>query len=57
MAWDSTKEQAMYLIGQYMGVMEDDNKEELSKLYSWLIFPKRKEEWNMEHGNAWDLVR
>ena len=26
-AWKSTKEQAMNMIGQYMGVMKDDNKE------------------------------
>ena len=57
MAWKSTEEQALNLIGQHMGVMKDDNKEELSGLYSRLIFPERQEEWSMERGNAWDLVK
>ena len=57
MAWKSSKEQALNLIGQHRGVMKDDNKEELSGLYSRLIFPERQEEWSMQRGNAWDLVK
>ena len=58
MAWKSTEEQALNLIGQHMRVMKDENKEELSGLYSWLIFPERRQEdWSMQHGNAWDLVK
>ena len=57
MAWTSKEEEAMSIVCQYMGVMKEEKKRELSEIYSQLIFPKKENEWSMEIGIAWDNVK
>ena len=47
----------MSIVCQYMGVMKEEKKRELSEIYSQLIFPKKENEWSMEIRTAWDNVK
>ena len=47
----------MYLVEQRMGVIKDNRKEELSEIYSQLIFFERVKVWSMECGDAWDFFK
>ena len=42
MAWTSTEEEAMDIIGKHMQSMRLEKKRELNELYSRLIFPKTR---------------
>ena len=46
MAWASCKEEAMNIVGKYMGVMREKKKRELQELYSRLIFPCQGQGWD-----------
>ena len=57
MAWDSSKEEALHIIGLHMRVMTKEQKENLSRLYFQLIFPERENTWSMELGFGWNIVK
>lgn len=45
MAWASTQEEALYKVGQHMGILPMEKKKELSDLYRRLIFPDLGWSW------------
>ena len=49
MAWASKEEEAMSIVRLHMGVMKYDKKQEMSNLYTRLIFPNL--------GNSWSNVQ
>ncbi len=57
MAWASTEDEALNLVGQHMRVMRNKSKIELCNLYSNLIFPNQGDAWaNDQWTNAWGVT-
>ena len=57
MAWVSKKEEALEIIMQHMRVMDEEKKEELSDIYSCLIFPKLNSTWDDIKGTTlWGIT-
>ena len=57
MAWDSSKEQPLHIIGLHTSVMTKEQKENLSRLCSQLTFPERENTWSVELGFGWNIVK
>ena len=57
MAWEYREEEAMNIVSKHMRGMRIEKKKEISKLYSWHLFPRQGQDWkDVKWTTNWEVT-